>query len=178
MPTPPPFAPFKASGRPQAVIGGRRLVGQLLGRRGGGAAGNGSGADGEEMGGEPARPVALVVDDSPIARMLMASILDSFDVEVFEASGSSEAVALVAECRPDILIIDWTLREETAADVLDALEARSSDALPPVLMVSASAKAPVDLRATATLRKPFTPRELYGALSDALSGQGSGVAEA
>ncbi len=176
MPTPPPFAPYKAAGRPQAVIGGRRLVGQLLGRRGGGAAG--AGTNGEAEGGEPARLVALVVDDSPIARMLMASILESFEVDVFEASGSSEAVAMVAECRPDILIIDWTLREETAADVLDALEARNANALPPVVMVSASTKTPVELRAAATLRKPFTPRELYGALTDALSGKGCGVAEA
>ena len=37
---------------------------------------------------------------------------------------------------------------------------------------------PTDLRATATLRKPFTPRELYAALATAFSGKGDGAAEA
>ena len=178
MPTPPPFASHAAAGRPEAVFGGRRLVGHLLGRRGKAPTDGGRGNDDLHDTREPARPVALVVDDSPIARMLIASILESFEVDVFEASGSAEAVALVGECRPDVLIIDWTLREETAADVLDALEARCADGLPPVVMVSAAARLPGDLRATATLRKPFTPRELYGALTTVFSGQAGGAAEA
>lgn len=159
----------------QAVLSGRRLVGNLLGRRG--AASPSSADDSADAGGEQ-RPVALVVDDSPIARMLMASILDSFEVEVFEAGGSAEAVAVAARRRPDILIVDWTLHAETAADVLDALERHLSGGLPPVVMVSAATRMPVDLRAAATLRKPFTPRELYAALAAAFSGEKSGAAEA
>lgn len=173
MPTPPPISSLSVAGRPQAAAGGRRLVGHLLGRRSKSSAGT-TQQEGTEGSG---RPVALVVDDSPIARMLIASILDSFEVDVFEAGGSDEAVTLMAECRPDVLIIDWTLREETASDVLDALEARLSGGLPPVIMVSAASRMPADLRAAATLRKPFTPRELYGALADAFSGE-AGAAKA
>jgi len=178
MPTPPPFASHAAAGRTEAVFGGRRLVGHLLGRRG--KPSTSGGRAGEEVHDprEPARPVALVIDDSPIARMLIASILESFEVDVFEASGSAEAVSLIGECRPDVLIIDWTLREETAADVLDALAPRCTDGLPPVVMVSAASRLPGDHRATATLRKPFTPRELYGALTAVFSGEAGGAAEA
>lgn len=167
--------PSASSGGAQAIIGGRRIVGHLLGRR---AATPTSGTDGDGAMADESRPVALVVDDSPIARMLISSILESFEVDVFEAGGSAEAVSVAATCRPDVVIIDWTLRSETASNVLDALETRFTGGLPPVVLVSASARIPEDLRATTTLRKPFTPRELYAALTTAFSGQGGGAAEA
>ncbi|PKR88120.1 hypothetical protein CXZ10_16855 [Pleomorphomonas diazotrophica] len=176
MPMRPPSAsPSASSGGAQAIIGGRRLLGHLLGRRA--SAHTAAVEDGNATAGE-VRPVALVIDDSPIARMLISSILESFEVDVFEAGGSAEAQAVVATCRPDVVIVDWTLRAETATDVLDALETRFSGGLPPVVMISASARMPADLRATATLRKPFTPRELYAALTVAFSGRGDGAAEA
>lgn len=176
MPTRPTSAYLSASpGGARAIIGGRRIVGHLLGRR---AATPTSGADGDGAMADESRPVALVVDDSPIARMLISSILESFEVDVFEAGGSAEATSVAATCRPDVVIIDWTLRSETAADVLDALETSFAGGMPPVVMVSASARIPDDLRATTTLRKPFTPRELYAALTMAFSGQGGGAAEA
>lgn len=168
-------SPFATAGSAQAIIGGRRIVGHLLGRR---AAPPTDVGDGNDATADEVRPVALVIDDSPIARMLISSILESFEVDVFEAGGSAEAQAVVATCRPDVVIVDWTLRAETATDVLDALETRFSGGLPPVVMVSASARMPTDLRATATLRKPFTPRELYAALATAFSGKGDGAAEA
>ena len=168
-------SPFAIAGGAQAIIGGRRIVGHLLGRRATPPADVG---DGNDATADEVRPVALVIDDSPIARMLISSILESFEVDVFEAGGSAEAQAVVATCRPDVVIVDWTLRAETATDVLDALETRFSGGLPPVVMVSASARMPTDLRATATLRKPFTPRELYAALATAFSGKGDGAAEA
>lgn len=169
-------SPSAGSGGAQAIIGGRRLVGHLLGRR---VPASATASDRDDASAnEEARPVALVVDDSPIARMLMASILESFEVDVFEAGGSAEALSVAAACQPDVVIVDWTLRSETATDVLDALETRFSSGLPPVVMVSASTRMPTDLRATATLRKPFTPRELYAALTTAFCGKGDGAAEA
>lgn len=173
---PSPASPSAGSGGAQAIIGGRRLVGHLLGRRAAAPTPAGDGDDDATF--SEARPVALVVDDSPIARMLITSILESFEVDVFEAGGSAEAQAVVATCRPDVVIVDWTLRDETATDVLDALESRCAGGLPPVVMVSASARMPADLRATTTLRKPFSPRELYAALATAFSGKRDGAAEA
>ncbi|MCM5554366.1 response regulator [Pleomorphomonas sp. NRK KF1] len=171
----PPASPSATSGGAQAILGGRRLVGHLMGRR---TVTQSIIGESDYPTSDETRPVALVVDDSPIARMLIASILESFEVDVYEAGGSAEAQSVVATCRPDVVIVDWTLRSETATDVLDALEARFSGELPPVVMISASARMPTELRATATLRKPFTPRELYAALAAAFSGKGSGAAEA
>ncbi len=171
----PPASPSATSGGAQAVLGGRRLVGHLMGRR---TVTQSIIGESDDPTSDETRPVALVVDDSPIARMLIASILESFEVDVYEAGGSAEAQSVVATCRPDVVIVDWTLRSETATDVLDALETRFSGELPPVVMISASARMPTELRATATLRKPFTPRELYAALAAAFSSKGSGAAEA
>lgn len=172
---PSPASPSAGSGGAQAIIGGRRLVGHLLGRHKSAAV---NASDSDDASANEVRPVALVVDDSPIARMLIASILESFEMDVFEAGGSAEALTVAATCQPDVVIVDWTLRAETATDVLDALEARFAGGLPPVVMISASARIPADLRATATLRKPFTPRELYAALATAFSGKTDGAAEA
>ncbi len=102
----PAFSPTGPGGA-QAIIGGRRLVGHLLGRR---VADTARVSEGDEVTANEARPVALVVDDSPIARMLIASILDSFEVDVFEAGGSAEALTVATTCRPDVVIVDWTLR--------------------------------------------------------------------
>ncbi len=168
-------SPASSSAGAQAIIGGRRLVGHLLGRR---SAAPASASQGDDATAGEARPVALVIDDSPIARMLMASILESFEVDVFEAGDSVEALTVATACRPDVVLVDWTLRAETATDVLDALESRFAGELPPIVMVSASARMPTDLRATASLRKPFTPRELYAALTVAFSGKKDGAAEA
>ena len=172
---PSPASPSATAGGAQAIIGGRRLVGHLLRRR---AAMTPPASENDGAAAGEVRAVALVIDDSPIARMLITSILESFEVDVFEAGGSAEAQAVFATCRPDVVIVDWTLRSETATDVLDALEARFAGGLPPVVMISASARIPADLRATATLRKPFTPRELYAALATAFSGKTDGAAEA
>lgn len=79
-------SPFATAGGAQAIIGGRRIVGHLLGRR---AAPQTAVSEGDDATAGEIRPVALVIDDSPIARMLITSILESFEVDVFEAGGSA-----------------------------------------------------------------------------------------
>ncbi len=116
---------------------------------------------------------ALVVDDSAISRLLLQAILESFDMTVDTAAGGDDAVAQAEANRPDLILLDWSLARETGADVLDRLEVALGGALPPVVSVSADARAMLGPRVAAHVVKPFTPRELHGALDLALSGVAS-----
>ncbi len=60
----------------------------------------------------------VVVDDHPVFRMGMRALLSSiegFDV-VGEASGADDAVAVVAKLRPDVVVMDLHLGEESGVD--------------------------------------------------------------
>jgi len=115
------------------------------------------------------RPVrALVIDDSPVARMLLRTVLDSFDVEVDEAANGTDAVEAWAHKQPDIVFLDWTLRFESGSDVLALLRQAAGDQLPPVVAVSAGETIPAAAGLQSFIRKPFTPREIYTTIQKAL----------
>src|SRR5262249_26713373 len=64
-----------------------------------------------------ARPLVLLVEDSEDTRQLYAMILEDEGMDVREAKNGSEALALAAELRPDVILMDLTL------PVLDGREA-------------------------------------------------------
>lgn len=115
--------------------------------------------------------VALVVDDSAVSRMLLETILGSFDMTVDLAANGEEAVTAARRRRPDVVLLDWALRQETGADVIDRLEAVLADAVPPVVTVSAAGAAVTAARTAGHVVKPFTPRELHRCLEAALAGE-------
>lgn len=119
-----------------------------------------------------ARRQALVVDDSAVSRMLMTAMLSSFDMSVTTVACGRDAEAFVATCRPDVVLLDWSLAGETGHDVLDRLAARLGDAMPPVVMVTAEARSPL-AGVAGHLRKPFSPRELFEVLTGALAPKAS-----
>jgi DNA-binding LytR/AlgR family response regulator len=60
----------------------------------------------------------LIVDDEPAARMRLATMLEETDVEVVgEAENGVEALALVRERRPDVLLLDIAMPEVDGFDV-------------------------------------------------------------
>lgn len=130
--------------------------------------------DAGEPAGRLASPLAgltaLVVDDSAVSRLLMRTVLRSFDMTVETAANGSEAVDRTAAVTPDVILLDWALVRETGADVLDRLATAFGDRLPPVVTVSACGAAAITGRTAGHVVKPFTPRELHTALEEALVG--------
>ena len=65
----------------------------------------------------------LVVDDSPVNRELMRSILDPSGYTVIVAADVSEALALAREYQPDLIVSDLHMPDQSGFDLIRALKA-------------------------------------------------------
>jgi two-component system LytT family response regulator len=107
----------------------------------------------------------LIVDDEPLARTAIRLLVDR-DPELTvagECSGT-EAVALIARLRPDILFLDIQMPE---VDGFDVLEQAGMNAVPAIVFVTAHdqyALRAFDVAALDYLVKPFDDRRFFAAL--------------
>jgi DNA-binding response OmpR family regulator len=107
-----------------------------------------------------AGPTALVVDDDQALRLLCRVNLELEGFTVREAATVAEAVDVLEDDLPDIVLLDVHLGREATDLLLDRLRGQSV----PVLLVTGS----VDLadyrdRADELLAKPFSPQSLVAA---------------
>jgi two-component system, NarL family, nitrate/nitrite response regulator NarL len=81
----------------------------------------------------------VIVDDHPIFRDGLCRLLAArADFEVVGVAGSgSEAVRLVAELSPDLLLLDMSMPDMSGLDVLHALQQARTSVLPVLLTASA-----------------------------------------
>ncbi|MCX5679063.1 MAG: response regulator [Candidatus Omnitrophica bacterium] len=77
----------------------------------------------------------LIVDDEPDFLELMALRISSWGYEVLKASEGKNAVAIVKENRPDILVLDYMMPEMDGIATLK--EIRKLDKKLPVIMFTA-----------------------------------------
>ena len=92
----------------------------------------------------------LVVDDNRSFAAAASLLLERQGERVVGlACTSAEAVALVAELRPDVVLVDLGLGDESGLDVVRLLAAECGSAAPPVILISARSPADVtELMAT------------------------------
>jgi CheY-like chemotaxis protein len=107
----------------------------------------------------------LVVDDEPDVLLLCRLNLEQHGHEVFEAGNGQEALRVVRERRPDLIVLDLMLPGVDGYGVLEALRSEGSTPGVKVLVLSAkSLQADRDrsrqLGAEAFLTKPFLPDDL------------------
>ncbi|MGH9137590.1 MAG: response regulator, partial [Acidimicrobiales bacterium] len=118
----------------------------------------------------------LVVDDEPDIRTLVRVSLGFDGYDVREAASGSEALALVAETRPDVLLLDLMMPEISGWDVLASLKADADEAIRtiPVVLLTALG-GPLDRvrggieGAVRHLAKPVGPDDLRDAVETALA---------
>lgn len=115
-------------------------------------------------------PRILVVEDNPEIRALIRQSLgQSFDVT--EAANAEEAVRLLDEAQPDLVLLDWRLPGKWGSEVLDVFAQR----LPrlPIIVLTSQTDTPTRLLAETLgadlfMTKPFRPAELTDAVRSLL----------
>jgi DNA-binding response OmpR family regulator len=112
----------------------------------------------------------LIVEDDQHFRDTVRSILEDEGWAVDTAADSRQALASFARTRPELLVVDWGLRESDAEVVAKALR-RSDGPEVPILLITAdgnAARKAGRLGAFAYLQKPFDMAKLIDLVRSAL----------
>ena len=84
----------------------------------------------------PRRPTLLIVDDDHVMRMLEAETLAQFAFDVREAADGEEALALLVEPPPDLILLDVDMPGMSGFDVCRHVRKRWDATEVPVIMVT------------------------------------------
>lgn len=84
-----------------------------------------------------APPTVLVVEDEPAQREVLGYNLEAEGFRVAKAENGEEALLLVDEEQPDIIVLDWMLPNVSGIEVCRQLKTRSDTRHVPIIMLSA-----------------------------------------
>ncbi|MBA2564352.1 MAG: response regulator [Gemmatimonadetes bacterium] len=109
----------------------------------------------------------LLAEDDPASREALVGLLECEGHEVISVERGDEALAVLADVNPEVLIVDYRLPDINGLDVLSELHAARR--LPPAILMSAyvlsdRVRAVAGALAARVLRKPIAVTELLGAL--------------
>jgi len=109
--------------------------------------------------------LALVVDDLPDLRNLVASTLSSQGYRTMQAANGEDALELAKIKRPDIIITDWMMPIMTGVELIEKVRENPDISGVPIVLLTAksdeqSRLAGTEQGADAFLGKPFSEQEL------------------
>ncbi|MDV4144255.1 MULTISPECIES: phosphate regulon transcriptional regulator PhoB [Shimia] len=118
-------------------------------------------------------PTVLVVEDEPAQRDVLTYNLEAEGFEVVSAGDGEEALLLVAEVVPDIIVLDWMLPGISGIEICRRLKTKSETAGIPVLMLSARSEEVDRVRGLETgaddyVVKPYSVMELMARVRNQL----------
>jgi len=121
----------------------------------------------------------LVVEDNPHMRTILRSVVGGFGVRtICEATEGAEALELVVDRKPDIVLCDWNMSPFGGADFLRILRKDTDPIIKttPVLVITAHARRPIILEALnigihGLVAKPLAPAVLYRHIGEILQRQ-------
>lgn len=110
-------------------------------------------------------PCVLVVEDEPAQREVLSYNLTAEGYRVFTADNGEDALLLVAEESPDVIVLDWMMPKLSGIEVCRQLKMRPETRSIPVLMLSARAEEVDKIRGLETgaddyVVKPYSVAEL------------------
>ena len=117
----------------------------------------------------------LVVDDSPQIRRMVRMTVERRGLRVIEAGDGSAAWRLLADERPDLVILDVMMPGPSGLDVCRAIRADPALGGVPVVILTADglADTEADARsagASAFMAKPFLPSALRALVESLVAG--------
>jgi two-component system phosphate regulon response regulator PhoB len=112
-----------------------------------------------------AKPLILIVEDEPSLATLLRYNVEKEGYRVAEANDGEEALVLVQEELPQLVILDWMLPKVSGIEVCRRLRARVETKNLPVIMLTARGEDADRVRGLDTgaddyLTKPFSMTEL------------------
>jgi two-component system, OmpR family, phosphate regulon response regulator PhoB len=112
-----------------------------------------------------AQPKVLLVEDEPAQRTVLAYNLEAEGFEVTQADNGEDAMVLVDEEEPDIIILDWMMPKVSGIEVCRRLKMRPDTRGIPIIMLSARAEEVDRIRGLETgaddyVIKPYSVLEL------------------
>src|SRR5438034_1015549 len=116
--------------------------------------------------------ILIVEDDADVRRMFRTALaMAGYDIE--EASDGLEALRLVENRVPDLIVLDLVLRALDGVSVQQELAARSLTSRIPIVIVTGSTIDTTNLNVACVLRKPVTPEELVQTVKQCIASRGS-----
>lgn len=115
-------------------------------------------------GGVP-RPLALIADDEPSVRGLVAEVLDGAGFDTRAVADGVELLDLAERCRPQLVVVDVMMPRLDGYTTIARLRGRPSTAGVPVIVLTGRldptfGELSAGVGATAHLTKPFAPAAL------------------
>jgi DNA-binding response OmpR family regulator len=120
----------------------------------------------------PAR--ILIADDEGRIRLALRAVLESDGHEVLEAADGMEALDVIVQAAPDVMILDLAMPNLDGLRTLDTLKGVHGQLKPRVIILTAWGSAPAVLKtmgagASLFLEKPITPETLRAAVRSVLA---------
>jgi len=125
------------------------------------------------------RVSCLIAEDNPHMRTILRSVLSGFGIRsVFEASDGAEALELVVDRKPDVILLDWVMNPFGGNEFLRILRGDRDPVIStvPVIVITAHAQRATILEAIKIgvhgfVAKPISPAILYQHIGEVLERQ-------
>jgi len=119
------------------------------------------------------KPSVLVVEDEPAQREILAYNLEAEGFRVLRAEDGNEALMMIDEESPDIILLDWMLPGTSGIEVCRQIKMRPAFRLTPVIMISARSEEVDKVRGLETgaddyVTKPYSVVELLARVKSQL----------
>jgi chemosensory pili system protein ChpA (sensor histidine kinase/response regulator) len=125
-----------------------------------------------------APPTVMVVDDSLTVRKVTCRLLEREGCDVLIAKNGAEAVEILQETTPDVMLIDLEMPKMNGFELIRKIRADSETAPMPIIIISSRTaekhrKIAKDLGVNVFLGKPYKEEELLDHLSELLGKRNS-----
>jgi two-component system, OmpR family, phosphate regulon response regulator PhoB len=111
------------------------------------------------------QPLVLIVEDEPAQREVLSYNMQSEGYRIAVAADGEEALLLVDEDLPDVIVLDWMLPAVSGIEVCRQLKTRAETRAIPIIMISAKSEEVDRVRGLETgaddyMVKPYSVSEL------------------